>query len=110
MKLHPRKIFLLAKQINSSRYETADQNRILELVNMPFEQGPFDKAVEEKNDFAIEGVGQTIHWVNCNRAFQRKCGGGAWFGMKKEGGSVKVLPGYSVYFDRGAKGQVRTAL
>lgn len=56
----------------------------------------------------IDGVGQTIHWVNCDRAFQRKCGGGAWFGMAKEGGTVKVLPGYSVYFIRGEKGEVRT--
>lgn len=73
-----------------------------------FDQEAFDKAREEKSEDAIEGVGQTIHWNNCGRAFQRKCGGGAWFGMAKEGGWVTVLPGYSVYFIRGANGEVRT--
>jgi hypothetical protein len=30
--------------------------------------------------------------------------------MPKEGGSVKVLPGYSVYFIRGTNGEVRVGL
>ncbi|KAG8355455.1 hypothetical protein FVEN_g6784 [Fusarium venenatum] len=73
----------------------------------PFNQEAFDKAREEKSEDAIEGAGQTIHWSNCDRAFQRKIGGGAWFGMAKEGGWVTVPAGYSVYFIRGAKGEVR---
>ena len=74
----------------------------------PFDQEAFDKAVEQETKDAIDGTGQTIHWVKCDRAYQRKCGGGAWFGMNKDGGWVKVLPGYSVYFEPGANGQVRT--
>ncbi|KAL3605134.1 hypothetical protein FPOAC2_00076 [Fusarium poae] len=73
----------------------------------PFDQEAFDKAREEKSEDAIEGVGQIIHWNNCDRAFQRKIGGGAWFGMPKEGGWVTVPAGYSVYFIRGAKGEIR---
>ncbi|CAF3465348.1 unnamed protein product [Fusarium graminearum] len=60
----------------------------------PFNQEAFDKARDEKSEDAIEGVGQTIHWSNCDRAFQRKIGGGAWFGMAKEGGWVTVPPVY----------------
>ncbi|KAI1068276.1 hypothetical protein LB507_004255, partial [Fusarium sp. FIESC RH6] len=72
----------------------------------PFVKKDFDKAVQTSED-TIDGTGQTIHWSKCDRAFQRKCGGGAWFGMNKDGGSVTLLPGYSAYFQRGASGEVR---
>lgn len=77
---------------------------------LPFNQEAFDKASEEPNTDEIKGTDQTIHWRNCDRAFQRKFKGGVWRGMPKEGGSVKVLPGYSVYFIRGTNGEVRVGL
>ncbi|KAK2007943.1 hypothetical protein LZ32DRAFT_609870 [Colletotrichum eremochloae] len=74
----------------------------------PFNEEAFNAASKEESTDEIKGVGQTIHWCNCDRAFQKKCEGGVWFGMPKDGGWVKVLPGYSVYFVRGANGEVRT--
>ncbi|VZH93247.1 unnamed protein product [Fusarium fujikuroi] len=75
----------------------------------PFDQEAFDAATKEESTDEIKGTGQTIHWRNCDRAFQKKCQGGVWLGMSKEGGWVKVDPGFSVYFIRGSKGEVRTA-
>ncbi|KAF5242760.1 hypothetical protein IWW34DRAFT_746638 [Fusarium oxysporum f. sp. albedinis] len=75
----------------------------------PFDQEAFDAAAKEESTDEIKGVGQTIHWSNCDRAFQKKCQGGVWLGMPKQGGWVKVDPGFSVYFIRGSKGEVRTA-
>jgi hypothetical protein len=88
---------------------------MLDLTNetqevQPFNQEAFDKASEEPNTDEIKGTGQTIHWRNCDRAFQRKFKGGVWLGMPKEGGSVKVSSGYSVYFIRGANGEVKVGL
>ncbi|KAH7232310.1 uncharacterized protein BKA55DRAFT_580946 [Fusarium redolens] len=75
----------------------------------PFDQEAFDAAAKEESIDEIRGIGQTIHWNNCDRAFQKKCKGGVWLGMPKEGGRVKVHPGFSVYFIRGSNGEVRTA-
>ncbi|KAG7427704.1 hypothetical protein Forpi1262_v011121 [Fusarium oxysporum f. sp. raphani] len=55
----------------------------------PFDQEAFDAAAKEESTDEIKGVGQTIHWSNCNRAFQKKCQGGVWLGMPKQGGWVK---------------------
>ncbi|KAI1015462.1 hypothetical protein LB504_010928 [Fusarium proliferatum] len=74
-----------------------------------FDQEAFDAAVKEESTDEIKGTGQTIHWRNCDRAFKKKCRGGVWLGMPKEGGWVKVDPGFSVYFLRGSKGEVRSA-
>ncbi|KAH6874437.1 hypothetical protein B0T10DRAFT_498905 [Thelonectria olida] len=74
----------------------------------PFNKEAFDKASLEENEGEIKGVGQEIHWTQCDRAFWRKTVGGAWFGMPKEGGCVKVPAGNSVYFIRGTNGEVRS--
>ncbi|KAH8654406.1 hypothetical protein BGZ61DRAFT_467733 [Ilyonectria robusta] len=74
----------------------------------PFNQEAFNKATLEENEGAINGAGQVVHWTQCDRAYQKNAGGGVWFGMPKEGGWVKVEAGNSVYFIRGANGEVKT--
>ncbi|KPM38690.1 hypothetical protein AK830_g7888 [Neonectria ditissima] len=73
----------------------------------PFNQEAFNEANAEENEGEIKGIGQEIHWCNCDRAYQKKTGG-VWFGMLKVGGWVKVLQGNSVYFVRGVNGKVKT--
>ncbi|KAF5981420.1 hypothetical protein FCOIX_4240 [Fusarium coicis] len=85
-----------------------ERNKVSAMEVQSFNQEAFDAAAIEESTDEIKGTGQTIHWTNCDRAFQKKCQGGVWLGMPKEGGWVKVDPGFSVYFVRGSKGEVRT--